>query len=60
MKIETDYEEGLEVHGRACRDGGAHIAVFKDGDPTDRLALLSLSVPQVKQLRKALKKAAGL
>lgn len=56
MKIETDYGEALEVRGRATAEGGAHLFVYRE----QHLEVVSLTVPQVKALRKALKKAAGL
>lgn len=57
MKIKTDYEETLDVYGRCNKEGGAHISLIKNDI---RAELVSLSIPQVKALRKALKKAAGL
>lgn len=57
MKIETDYDETLKVTGRATAEGGAHLFVCVE---KGLVSTVSLSVPQVKQLRKALKKAAGL
>ena len=55
--IQTDWPETLAVQGRATESGGAHIFVFLDGEVAQTV---TLTVPQVKQLRKALKKAAGL
>lgn len=55
--IQTDWPETLAVQGRATESGGAHIFVLLDGEVAQTV---TLTVPQVKQLRKALKKAAGL
>jgi len=56
-EIQTDYEEIVVVTGRATAEGGAHVIVWTG---KALLSTASLSVPQVKKLRKALKKAAGL
>jgi hypothetical protein len=56
-EIETDYDETVIVTGRATTDGGAHLFVWAEGEGA---CTVSLTVPQVKALRKALKKAAGL
>jgi hypothetical protein len=56
-EIQTDWPETLAVQGRATESGGAHIFVLLDDEVSHTV---TLTVPQVKALRKALKKAAGL
>ncbi len=56
-EIQIDWPETLVVQGRVMELGGVHIFVLLDDEVSHTV---TLSVPQVKQLRKALKKAAGL